>query len=132
MADEFDLGSSRGGTRSTAGSFVFDVLVALLLTGLVWFDFWGGTPPAVGDAASLAFAVAGGVLAAGGLVYLDSQPDLRGHVRNRYSFLVMMVLAVVAVFLVFPDGPSVSMEIGIVAFLWSVALLRAAASSTRG
>ena len=104
-------------------SLAVPVVVALFVTGLVYVDFWGGTLPSLADPVPLAVGAAGGVVVGVAAWYLGTSPD-----APRVSFrtgLLLMAVAVLAGFLLFPDGLAVPFEVGLVAMGWTDVAARA-------
>jgi len=126
LGDDAETRSVDGRRRFSTGMIALDVLVAALLTGLVWFDYWGGSLPPSPGVAPLVLAVSGGLAVALALVYLDARRPLSARFRSAWGFLLVMAAAVAVGLYLFPSGLPVSMEVGLLVFVWTSSLVRAA------
>lgn len=102
------------------------ILIALVITGAIFVDFWDSSLPPLPDPVTLFAALGSGIVLAVVLVTLDVRTNLGGYLAHTRILLPIMILGVVLGFALFPGGLPVSVEIGLVTLLWADPIVRLA------
>lgn len=110
---------------------VLDLLVALLITGWVWFELWQGTVPSLENDVFLLIAVGVGSALGVGIVYADLRGVGRKYWKNDVSFILIMAVLIGLGLLLFPEGLPVSGEVGFLVLVWTGVVTRTILVSTR-
>jgi len=99
-------------------SIASDILVSALLTLLVWFEFWGGRPPANLDGGILISGIiGGGIVTVVGLVVKQTRVA-QELVENDIPFFIIMVGIILIGLVLLPSGLPTAAEIGLLVFIW--------------
>jgi len=107
-------------------SIATDVVTAIVVTALVWFEFWEGTVPSSLNTTALLVGILGGVSAAVVGFAIVRSSKFRRLPRSDGPFLIIMLGLVIIGLALFPRGLPVVAEIGLVVFAWSLPLLETA------
>ena len=108
------------GGDDVSDSVAVSLLISVIATGMIYFELWGGSIPAI-DTTGLALGVAGG-LAAGAVFYYSGTRSTNDQTIP--VFAVFLGVAVAA-FLLFPEGLPDAAEFGIVVAVWTDTAIRA-------
>ncbi|MFC4406599.1 hypothetical protein [Haloarchaeobius iranensis] len=100
------------------------VVIAVVLTGIVYLEFWGGTVPPLPGAGTVALAVGVGVAAAVLQLAFEDVLEPPTVLDNTLAFLVLLGVALVVGLLLFPQGLPVAVELGMLAWFWATAVGR--------
>mgnify|MGYP000141510160 FL=1 len=112
----------RGAAESdVSDSVLISLAIAVVATGMIYLELWGGSIPAF-EPAMLAVGTVGGVVA-GALFYYSGTRSTTDQTVPVFG--VLLTVAVVA-FLLFPDGLPPAVEFGIVVAVWTDTAIRAA------
>jgi hypothetical protein len=100
-------------------SLVSELLVSAFLTILVWFEFWGGRVPLGINATILLIGFIGGIsLTIVGLA-VRQRSEVKKLTANDFPFVVIMMGLVLIGLILFPSGLPVTVEIGLIVFIWA-------------
>ena len=100
------------------------MVLAVVLTGIVYVEFWDGTVPPLPGTGTLLLAVGVGVAAAVLQLAFEDALEPPTVLDNTLAFLLLLGVALVAGFLLFPRGLPVPVEVGMLAWFWASALGR--------
>lgn len=110
------MSSDRGtGLRGVA----FDLLLASLVTVLIYVEYWDGSPPEFVTTAGPVIAVGGGVVLALVAVYVDTTPKYRKALNEPHIFAVVMGVLLLTIYVLFPSGIPPLATVLIVTFIWT-------------
>jgi|AntRauTorcE11898_2_1112593.scaffolds.fasta_scaffold68367_2 hypothetical protein len=102
------------------------VVMAIVLTGIVYLEFWGATVPPLPGARTLLLALGVGLAAAVLQLAVEDVLEPPTVVDNTLAFLLLLGAALVAGLLLFPRGLPVAAEVGMLAWFWATAVGRLA------
>lgn len=100
-------------------SVTIELLGGILLTAVVYFEFWHGSMPSVPASVPLFVAVVGGGALGAVGIFVDNR--IRTRIRRRTGVLLFVVALLLTIAL-FPNGLPVVVEVGLLAFGWGNAL----------
>ncbi|MFD1646353.1 hypothetical protein [Haloarchaeobius litoreus] len=100
------------------------VVLAIVLTGIVYVEFWDGTVPPLPGAGTLVLAIGVGIAAAVLQLALEDVLEPPTVLDNTLAFLLLLGAALVVAFLLFPRGLPVAAELGMLAWFWTTAVGR--------
>lgn len=103
-------------------SVTISLLISVVATGLIYFELWNGSVPALGTT-GIVLGVLGGIIAGGIFFYTGTRST---PVEDIPPLAVFLALGIV-VYLLFPEGLPVAAEFGIIVGVWTDTALRAAA-----
>lgn len=112
-------------TRLNLRAIGTDLVLALLVTGFIYAQYWDGSPPEFVTTAGPVISVGGGVLAGIVAVYVDTTPKYRRALNDPHVFAVVMGSLLLVVYVLFPDGVPPLATVLIVAFIWTSVVMRA-------
>lgn len=111
-------------TRLNLRAIGTDLVLALLVTGFIYAQYWNGSPPEFVTTAGPVISVGGGVLAGIVAVYVDTTPKYRRALNDPHVFAVVMGALLLVGFTLFEGVPPL-LTVLIVAFAWTNFALRA-------
>lgn len=101
-------------------SLTFDILFAIFVTVLVYFDWWNGTIPPLPNESNLLLSLGGGTVIGGIVTLFNEKRESRDfNIRRSAIALTATILAGIVLGVVFfPRGLPVSIEIGLLTIVW--------------
>lgn len=105
-------------------SVSISLLIAVVATGLVYLELWGGSVPAF-DAGEIALGVGLGLVAGAAFYYRGTRSTRLDDVPPLAIFLALALI----VYVLFPQGLPPVVELAIVVGVWSDTALRAGAKA---
>lgn len=99
-------------------------VVAVIVTGVIFLEFWGGSFPELPGTAAVLLAVGGGIALAAIFVVLDLRFALQQYLDRMWIFLPLLVAGLVVGVALFPTGIPVSVEVGLLTLAWADVTIR--------
>ncbi len=100
------------------------MVLAIVLTGIVYLEFWDGTVPPLPGAGTLVLAIGVGIAAAVLQLAFEDALDPPTVLDNTLAFLLLLGAALVVGLWLFPRGLPVAVEFGMLAWFWATAVGR--------
>jgi hypothetical protein len=100
------------------------VVLAIVLTGIVYVEFWDGTVPPLPGVGTLVLAVGVGVAASVLQLAFEDVLEPPTVLDNTLAFLLLLGAAVAVGLWLFPRGLPVAAEVGMLAWFWTTAIGR--------
>ncbi|WP_257298604.1 hypothetical protein [Haloarchaeobius sp. FL176] len=102
------------------------VVIAVVLTGIVYLEFWDGTVPPFPGPGTLVLAVGVGMAAAVLQLAFEDALEPPTVLDNTLAFLLLLGAAIAVGLWLFPRGLPVAAEVGMLAWFWATAVGRLA------